>query len=168
MCGLALGRQKTAWESPSNVHNAVCPASHARLPSHLPAQAITAAGSGCQAALAAERYLSANGLAQEFSQAVTEEVRAAALLLGMSHILMKLIVPTACNEATATCTCALPHLDPPCHCLFLSLLPQKYGSTPETRAASSSGADTEETFDPNADKHKVRLPACCICMCWSR
>lgn len=38
-------------------------------------QAITAAGSGCQAALAAERYLSANGLAQEFSQAVTEEVR---------------------------------------------------------------------------------------------
>ncbi|KAI7845690.1 hypothetical protein COHA_000804 [Chlorella ohadii] len=66
-------------------------------------QAITAAGSGCQAALAAERYLSANGLAQEFSQAVTEE---------------------------------------------------KYGSTPETRAASSSGADTEETFDPNADKHK--------------
>ncbi|PRW44349.1 thioredoxin-disulfide reductase [Chlorella sorokiniana] len=66
-------------------------------------QAITAAGSGCQAALAAERYLSANGLAQEFSQAVTEE---------------------------------------------------KYGSTPETQAASSSGADTEETFDPNADKHK--------------
>ena len=34
-------------------------------------------------------------------------------------------------------------------------LPQKYGATPETQAASSSGADTEATFDPNADRHKV-------------
>ncbi len=42
------------------------------------------------------------------------------------------------------------------------MLPQKYGSTPETRAARSSGADTEETFDPNADKHKVRLLICCL------
>ena len=36
------------------------------------------------------------------------------------------------------------------------LLPQKYGATPETQSASSSGADTEATFDPAADKHKVR------------
>ncbi|WP_263971780.1 thioredoxin-disulfide reductase [Leptolyngbya ohadii] len=36
-------------------------------------QAITAAGSGCQAAMLAERWLSVNGLAQEFHQAEEEE-----------------------------------------------------------------------------------------------
>lgn len=112
-------------------------------------QAVTAAGSGCQAALAAERYLSATGLAQEFSQAPVEEVggfggagRGATGAAGHSHGL-------ACPPPPPSACPSSPSLPSP-----PAARPQKYGATEDTRAASSSGADTEETFDPAADKHK--------------
>lgn len=122
-------------------------------------QAITAAGSGCQAALAAERYLSANGLAQEFSQAVTEEVGVLQAGCCSAGWLGGSAATAAALDHALVCTKPCWHLAvlDPASMLFAlpPALAQKYGATPETQAASSSGADTEATFDPNADKHKV-------------
>ena len=150
-------------------------------------QAITAAGSGCQAALAAERYLSANGLAVEYAQeAPAEEVRCRRtacrrrrrrwwwwLQSGPADACLRhrrARRPASALGSGAAAAAAAKQLlrharrpppPPPCRPLThhttharLSRLPQKYGATAATKAESASGADTEESFDPAADRHK--------------